>query len=824
MRVIPALLALSALSAFWTALPGTRAQSPPRLDSASATWFQRGTTQEITLKGDALEGISDVMVQGGGVTAQPVAPRPPTVALEGSSGGLSSGPANSRQALTVRWISAADASLGPRQLRVAGPHGVSNPLTFQLSDLAELPDPRTNSTRAKAAWISLPAAVSGVISTNTESDFFRFKAPAGKALIFDLQANRDGSPLDANLILRDASGKELARSEDAHGLDPFIGYTPDTEEDLVVEIHDLRYQGGSDYRYRLVAGHLPYLESIHPFGGRRGSSVEIKWIGRNLEGVETLPLQIAPMAPLGRQDVRARTPLGYSNPVAFEIGDLEESSDTEPNDTPEQAQALTLPRVVQGRIGAEKDVDHFRFKAPADQRWIIEVQARSFGSRLDALLILSDTNGTVLQRNDDAAGPDARIEFDAKKDAEYRLNLRDLTQRGGDRFGYRMSLRAADRTPDFGVRVTGGRFRVARGGSAALRCEVDRRNGFDGLIRVEADGLPAGVWAPPLILGPGASVGWWVISADADATLGHAPLKAAALGDHQGKVSTHPATFSELASLTVLPGAPFDLSVAPASLLAEQNAAASLEVRVHRRDGFDGEIRILAEDLPGVSIPAVTVPAGQTRARLTLQVAQNSEAGIRPVMVRAEATVKGHPVVTHATAPVPLTVQPIPMFLTAMLPGSSFFRTDPVRLSAVALPDGTASEANQTQFVVKVDRRGVNGEIELRLEDLPQGVAATVSPIRTNKNEATILLKVSAKAETGKEHQFRVAANATHLDRVWRQKTQPIHLTLTAPEPESSKADSSKTHSPKPAPQDPKPAQATAKPAASKPTAEKAKP
>lgn len=818
MRVPSALLALSALSMFWTCLPDVLAQNPPRLDSASVTWIQRGTTQEITLKGDALEGIAQVLVQGAGVSARPGAPKEAAVALEGSAGGLTTGPANSQQALTIGWVSTADAALGPREIRVAGPHGVSNPLLLQLSDLVELADPRTNSTPARAAALTLPVAVSGVLSTNTESDFFRFKAPAGKSLILDLQANRTGSPLDANLILRDVGGRELARSEDVHGLDPFLEYTSPVDAELVLEVHDLRYQGGSEYRYRLVAGHLPYLESLFPFGGRQGSSVELKWIGRNLEGVETLPLQIAPTAPLGRQEVRARTPLGFSNPVAFEVGDLEESADTEPNDTPQQAQVLTLPRVVQGRIGTEKDVDVFRFKAPADQRWVLEVQARSFGSRLDALLTLSDTNGTVLQRNDDASGPDARIEFDAKKDAEYRLSLRDLTQRGGDRFGYRLSLRAVDKTPDFGVRASGGRFRVAQGGSIAVRCEVDRRNGFDGMVRLEPDGLPPGLWAPPLVLGSGTSVGWWVISANADAAPGYVPLKAIALGDHSGKAVAHPVAFSEMAWLTVLPAVPFDLSVAPSSLLAEQNTGTGLEVRIQRRDGFDGEVRVVAEDLSGVSIPAVTVPAGQTRARLALQVAQNAEVGTRPVMVRAEATVKGRAVATHAPAPVPLTIQPIPMFLTAMLPGSPFFRTDPVRLSAVALPDGTTSEANQTQFVVKVDRRGVGGEIDLRLEDLPAGVEATVSPIRTNRNEATIQLKVSSKAQTGKEHQFRVAATATHQDRIWRQKTQPIHLTLTAPEPEAPK-----TESPKPAPAKPEPAKAQAQPAEPKPTAPPAK-
>jgi hypothetical protein len=143
--------------------------------------------------------------------------------------------------------------------------------------------------------------------------------------------------------------------------------------------------------------------------------------------------------------------------------------ESEPNNAADKANAVTAPVVINGRIGETKDADVFRFKASADQKLVIEVRARQFGSPLDALLTLSDTNGAVLQRNDDANGPDARIEFDAKKDAEYLISLRDLTDRGGERFGYRLTLQPPDTTPDFGVRVAGSRFRVPRGGAVALR-------------------------------------------------------------------------------------------------------------------------------------------------------------------------------------------------------------------------------------------------------------------------------------------------------------------------------------------------------------------
>ena len=37
------------------------AQPAPKLDSLSATWFQRGTTNEVTLKGDAFWGVEAVI-------------------------------------------------------------------------------------------------------------------------------------------------------------------------------------------------------------------------------------------------------------------------------------------------------------------------------------------------------------------------------------------------------------------------------------------------------------------------------------------------------------------------------------------------------------------------------------------------------------------------------------------------------------------------------------------------------------------------------------------------------------------------------------------
>jgi hypothetical protein len=779
LRVLPvALLATGSLAA---AVPAV-----PKLDSAATTFFQRGTTNTVRLDGDALASVTDFLPSGPGWQILPSPVSPPSVVLEGSLGGITVRPTDPAKVLTLRVVIAPDAPLGSRELRVAGPGGVSNPLTLQITDLPEILEPAAVDPTMPAPLLTLPVGVSGRISASPEVDRYRFKARAGEELSFDVQANRTGSPLDATLVLLDAQGREVARSEDAHGLDPFLVFTAPADGEYTLKLQDLRFQGGADYRYHLVAGPIPYLESLFPFGGRRGSVVDVQLLGHRLAGADRLTLALAADAPVGRQELRARTAAGSSNPVGFEVGTLPDVLEVEPNDVPEKAQAITGALAVNGRLGKAGDLDVFRFRSATDQRWIAEVVARRFGSPLDALLTVTDAAGKVIQRNDDANGPDARVEFDAKKDTDYLISLRDLTDRGGDRFGYRLMLQVPDTTPDFAVRANAGRLRVHRGGWLAVRCDATRRNGYDGILRVNGAALPPQVTVVPLALGAGDDAGWILIGAAEEAAGTFFPLRLAATGERDGRSVLHDVTLPEAGWLTLLPPAPFSVDVGRASALVEQNGTTMLDVAVTRAAGFEGEIKVVGEGPGGVSLPALVLPAGKSRGQLTVQAAYNAATGTRPMLVRAEANVEGQTLVQAAPRLVDLTVQPIPLFATAMLPGSPFFRTDAVRLSAVALPTNSTSAANRTEFVVKVERRGFDGEVELALEGVPKGVVATVHKLAAKANEATIQLLVTEQAETGKDHSLRVATVAQHQDRVWRQKTQPITLTLLAPAVETA--------------------------------------
>ena len=70
---------------------------------------------------------------------------------------------------------------------------------------------------------------------------------------------------------------------------------------------------------------------------------------------------------------------------------LPECLEQKPNDSPQQAQRITLPVIVNGRIDRPGDRDVFRFEGRAGQEIVAEVYARRLDSPLDSVLQLTDS-------------------------------------------------------------------------------------------------------------------------------------------------------------------------------------------------------------------------------------------------------------------------------------------------------------------------------------------------------------------------------------------------------------------------------------------------
>ena len=178
---------------------------------------------------------------------------------------------------------------------------------------------------------------------------------------------------------------------------------------------------------------------------------------------------------------------------------MPECFEQEPNDSPQQAQRVTLPIIVNGRIDRPGDRDVFRFEGRAGEVIVAEVYARRLDSPLDSVLKLTDSAGRQLAFNDDHEDKscglvthhaDSWLRAVLPSAGTYYLHLYDAQNQGGPEYAYR--LRIGPPRPDFELRVVPSSINVRAGTAAAITVHALRRDGFNGPINLELKDAPAG--------------------------------------------------------------------------------------------------------------------------------------------------------------------------------------------------------------------------------------------------------------------------------------------------------------------------------------------
>jgi hypothetical protein len=163
---------------------------------------------------------------------------------------------------------------------------------------------------------------------------------------------------------------------------------------------------------------------------------------KNPEGKLVARVRIAPDAAPGIRALRVLTPVGVSEWGQFVVGLWPELEEKEPNNARNEAQAVTFPTTVIGRVDPGEDVDCYRFPARAGQTLVFDVLASRLGWPLDSILSVQDASGREVARNEDFNGKDSLLVFPVPADGDYTLVLRDLSNRGGGEFRYRLSMGA----------------------------------------------------------------------------------------------------------------------------------------------------------------------------------------------------------------------------------------------------------------------------------------------------------------------------------------------------------------------------------------------
>jgi hypothetical protein len=152
-------------------------------------------------------------------------------------------------------------------------------------------------------------------------------------------------------------------------------------------------------------------------------------------------IKIGADAPLGPRRARLWTAEGAASGLQFVVGDLPEVVEDEIDGDP-IAVPVQLPVTINGRIFPREDIDLWEFQGRRGQPVTCEVTAARIGSPLDAHLAILDTGGRVLAENDDRHGPDPLLRFVPPGDGTYRVQIRDVANKGGQAYVYRLTLTA----------------------------------------------------------------------------------------------------------------------------------------------------------------------------------------------------------------------------------------------------------------------------------------------------------------------------------------------------------------------------------------------
>ena len=177
-----------------------------------------------------------------------------------------------RQMMLVTVSVDANAKPGTRQLVAMSGQGMSAPRPLHVTSAAHVAEPPyVPPHRRQPAPAETDARVGSVTLDGQimpgETDLFRLRLAAGRTYAFSVIARElqpyigDAVPgfFNAALVLKDASGKAVARADDADRFrpDPELLYTPETEGTYTLEIHDVLYRGRADFVYSVQVDDAP---------------------------------------------------------------------------------------------------------------------------------------------------------------------------------------------------------------------------------------------------------------------------------------------------------------------------------------------------------------------------------------------------------------------------------------------------------------------------------------------------------------------------------------------------------------------------------------
>jgi len=156
----------------------------------------------------------------------------------------------------------------------------------------------------------------------------------------------------------------------------------------------------------------------------------------------TLELDISPDADIGPVDFRLQTPLGTSPEARFLIEPYYgESTDREPNDTPEEAVVTYIPAILVGTISKPGDVDYYKIDVKAGEQLVFENGAAMLNSALEPVVSIYDADQNLVKEYGlDGGRSQQRFAHRFEKGGAYYIKISDYEEGGSARRFYRIKI------------------------------------------------------------------------------------------------------------------------------------------------------------------------------------------------------------------------------------------------------------------------------------------------------------------------------------------------------------------------------------------------
>jgi hypothetical protein len=731
----------------------------------------------VNVRGLQIGGTTTLIIDGENFGKAPrlLLPHPATQTLK---------PGSTDKQATFEVALPAESPAGYWNLRVVTEGGVSLPVLVGVDRLPQ----KALGTAIEPAPVALHGAVNGATPAVA-----KFVGKGGQAVIIEVEAQRMGSKLRPVVHLLAPSKVEVAWSWGKPSLwgDARIEATLPTDGEYSVAVHDVEYAPQSPSHFRLKIGQWAYVDQVFPPFVQRGQPANFELLGST-----SMKVSAAPFVRVGVEPLPLAKEISLSGPRPF----ARISATPEFMEPAEAGQVHALPAgvcAVTGKLATPNEEDRYKVPVKPGTKVRFEVFAERLGSPIDVSLTIRNEMGADLAKNDDAPGTtDPAIEFAVPAKTDHVVvAVADAQGRGSARAIYRLVVTPKNEAgeDDFRLHTTKQKIGVGVGGFTAFPVTIDRSGGYEGLVQLSADKMPAGFAAENTLIPEGGEGAIVVVRRSAEVG-GEAILRwkgtTKANDDRDVFIVGHPLErlqpwlASEVALAPIAAKAldyQIDWKDLPADAGLVQAGKTSWQVKLVKPSEKVTAKLTLVTSQPPKLVNGQPDPNAVIRLEKAIEVPGKEMAATIPIIVPPELRGTVYDVTIEAEfldekkQPLALAYAPIRRMAVRE---SLVVKLDGPNVLDVAIdPKAGVSYALKG----KIERKeGLTGDVTLALANLPPGITAAPLAVKADKNDFEVKLTAPATLAPGEFRGIKLTASGVPDAKQAnvRVKSREIDLTL----------------------------------------------